>query len=79
MTLRLTLEIVPFGDEDKKRTIEVVNISNLGWADEGADYKYLIEHNKYKARDPESPTVSHLRADGAMVLARKALEVLTKD
>lgn len=47
MTLRVTIEIVPFGEESQKRTIETINISN--WEQIGFDlYNYRIEDNRYK-------------------------------
>jgi hypothetical protein len=74
MTLRVTLEIVPFGNEDEKRVIEEVNISNLGATDLGV-YQYGIEHNKYKTRKYDA-VVEHHRQDGAIKLVSLAMEAL---
>lgn len=77
MTLRVTLEIVPFGNEAEKRVIEVLNISNRGKLNHGPDdlYAYGIEHNKYKTGEFDA-FVNHHRNDGALALASYALEAL---
>lgn len=78
MTLRVTLEIVPFGDESKKRIIETINVSNLGryQGDDSDLFQYVIEHNNYKNYTDTTPRVSHFRKDGAICLAYKALQHL---
>ena len=79
MTLRLTLEIVPFGNEDEKYTIETVNISNIGKDpedDSGEFYEYIIEHNEYKKFKRPLTMVSFRRKAGALKLAQLALEEL---
>lgn len=73
MTLRVTLEIVPFGDEEKKYVIETINISNIGSHD-GSIYAYSVEHNTYKQRTTDTPRVLHKRSDGAIALAVRALQ-----
>lgn len=81
MTLRVTLEIIPFGDEDKARVIEVINISNEGLsvneklAEEGY-YHYIIEHNEYKKYTDQNLRITHKRADGGIRLAGSALMAL---
>ena len=76
MTLRITLEIVPHGNEYLKYPIEVINISNLGQlGDTNTDwYGYVVEHNQYKEYDDKTPRLGHRRNDGAIILARKALQ-----
>lgn len=74
MTLRVTLEIVPFGNEEKKRVIETINISNLGQIDFGV-YQYGVEHNKYKTREYDV-VVEHTRSDGAIKLVELAMGAL---
>lgn len=73
MTLRVTLEIVPFGIEENKRTIYTLNISNMGSKTKGGKtrYRMLLE-------PPLSDPVKllHIRGDGAVKLARKALQWL---
>jgi hypothetical protein len=76
MTLRLTLEIVPFGVEANKRVIETVNISNIGEGPMIGSYYYIVEHNDYKNYDDNTPQLLHWRKDGALVLAQRALELL---
>lgn len=79
MTLRVTLEIVPFGDEDQKYVIETVNISNMGPDEEWDDpsiCEYIIEHNEYKKFSKPLLAVSHNRKQGALVLAELALAEL---
>lgn len=77
MTLRVTLSIVPFGDETKERVIETLNISNTtfeeGRGPNGEDI-YRVEHNKYKAGRDRSPCVAHFRSDGAFKLAELAIQ-----
>lgn len=85
MTLRVELSIIPFGDETKKRVIETINISNLGVAEvqgrlslDDPEYEYVVEHNDYKKFDDHTPRVYHLRHHGALMLAWKALDRLTR-
>lgn len=75
MTLRVLLQIVPFGNEDKAHTIETINISNIGHTPESypLQYQYIIEHNKYKSGEKDLPMVNHNRQDGAIALVHKAL------
>lgn len=77
MTLRVKLEIIPHGDEDKAYTIETINISNIeriGWD----EYIYVIEHNEYKKYNSNTPTIEHLRTEGPLVLVQKAIQKLLK-
>lgn len=48
MTLRLTVSIVPHGDEASEYDIGVFNISNLGLSEDGKQYKYGVEVDTYK-------------------------------
>lgn len=84
MTLRVTLEIVPHGQEDKKYPIYEVNIHNMGRSMLG-DYKYDFEVGEYTdemgEHGPEkiytvegSGQVHHVRRDGALELARKVID-----
>lgn len=73
MTLRITLEIVPFGEEENKRIIEVINISNSGMTDFDT-YQYRIEDNRYKQFREDDVWVEHIRSDGALKLASLALD-----
>ena len=78
MTLRCTLEIIPFGDEEKKRVIRTLNISNVSFTEETPDgYNiYVIEVDDYKNYNDKTPRVLHKREDGAEELVRKSLETL---
>lgn len=79
MTLRVEISIIPFGDEDKKRVIETLNISNItfkeGCSATGEDF-YVIEHNDYKNYNEDTPRVHHQRKDGALTLVKLALKKL---
>ena len=71
MTLRVILQIVPFGDEDKAYEIDRLNISNNGNGLANPDwFDYVTEH---KGRYLKG-LVRHKRSDGALVLVRKVLE-----
>lgn len=67
MTLRVTFEIVPFGDESLKRQIDVLEISNIGTTGEYCDYRI---------HGTDLGVTGHCREDGARELVRRALEVL---
>ncbi len=69
--LRVTVELVPFGDEDAKKTIKTMEIWNTG---EGDQYK-----GKYKARLVEEKleleeSVSHWRCNDVLYLIEKCTE-----
>lgn len=72
MTLRVTLEVVPFGIEDNKRTIKTINIHNIGQTHsqdpDQCEYSFDVDGNTA----PE--TVIHFRSEGAPELVRKVLE-----
>ena len=67
MTLRVTLEIVPFGEEENKHTIGTINISNLG-----PDNAY--ECHLYHVHElPVAKPIRHVREHGAWWLVRRVL------
>jgi hypothetical protein len=82
MTLRVTLEIVPFGDESKKRVIRQLDIFNMGVAaptedgwDRGGYYEYGIidiDHEKNTGGLYEE-TVLHRRWEGVCELVAKVI------
>ena len=78
MTLRVTLEIIPFGDEERARTIKTVNISNVTFKEGARDnvHNYVVEVDSYKNYNDETLRISHNRSDGAETLVKKALEAL---
>ena len=80
MTLRVTVEIVPFGDEEEKRVIDVYNISNLGASQQDpvgrTPYRYGVEKNKYKTGEYDL-FVGHYREDGYEELVREVFSYLS--
>lgn len=74
MTLRVEVSIVPFGDEDDKRIIKTLNISNLGMIDFD-ECEYGVEVDKYKTKQYDT-RLYHIRSEGAEKLVKLALEKL---
>lgn len=81
MTLRVTLEIVPFGDEDNKREIATINISNVGEV-ENLGFGHSICNYNYHCSVPMAETredrgtgtiYNHDRRDGALELVQRVL------
>lgn len=64
MTLRVTVEIVPFGDKSQKRTLGVINISNV-------TYDPSWENEYGEVSDYEIK--GHRRSAGFWELIRKVL------
>ena len=84
MTLRVTIEIVPFGDEDKKRIIRQLDIFNMGPVS-SPDGWSLGGYHEYGVIDidPENntgglyqETIPHRRREGAPALVAKVLHHL---
>lgn len=84
MTLRVTLEIVPFGDESQKRVIRQLDIFNMG-VDASPDGWVTGGYHRYGVIDidPEKntgglyqETVLHRRWEGATALVAKVLHHL---
>ena len=68
MTLRVTVEIVPFGEEDQKYEIGRLHISNYGPTNElDGNYWYHVHEA------PMDKPIKHYRDDGAWVLIQKAI------
>ena len=44
--LKITVELVPFGLKDVRRTIGVIEIANVGGTREFGDYKYIIKSDR---------------------------------
>lgn len=78
MTLRVTIEIIPYGDEDRARVIKTLNISNVTFREgsDGDKSVYVIEEDGYKNYDDSTPRVSHKREDGPEKLVMLALQKL---
>lgn len=73
MTLRITAEIVPFGDESRKYTIGVINISNIG-ARNFPLYEYIVNYHDAESGKVEAwPNVLHRRNRGWIRLLRQVL------
>ena len=94
MTLRVTLEIVPFGDEDNKKEIYRMDISNIGIVND-IGFGHVV--CKYKVglygrvvellRKPGGPEYElidvdfveeHNRRDGAVALVEKACKLMAE-
>lgn len=79
MTLRVTIEVVPFGDESHSKIIHTLNINNVSFKEGrsalGED-TYVIEVDNCKNYSDKTPKVQHNRSDGALRLVEKALEVI---
>lgn len=76
MTLRCTIEIVPFGVEENKRQIFRFDITNNGAVVDGDDH--CLYSVKVKNQDGELIRgymgLVHRRSDGAVKLVKRALE-----
>jgi hypothetical protein len=70
--LRLTLEVVPHGNESRARTIGVIEIVNTG------DHPGRPEYGNYRGTmgDREVEVTHHRRDDGAWKLVRRVLRAL---
>lgn len=76
MTLRVTLEIVPLGIEQNKRTIGTIEISNLASKTKAGKTRYRVKcWGQLKApwHDPTEWQFLHMRDDGALVCLELAL------
>jgi hypothetical protein len=83
MTLRVKLEIVPYGDEDGAYEIGRLDIFNKGLAeptadgwDQGGYHQYGIIEMDEKSAGLHDNVVLHRRWDGGWQLVRKVLEEL---
>ena len=92
MTLRATIEIVPYGDETSKREIFRLDISNMGVVEPGpfghdiCKYKVKlfgkVDERLRKEGEPEWEHFEtdwverHDRRDGAVALVAKAAELM---
>lgn len=78
MTLRITIELVPYGDESKKRTLDVVDVSNVATLGDGiSEYvgrrqqhiDTLVSHSRIRVG-------KHRRSEGYWELIRRVALVL---
>lgn len=83
MTLRVIVQIVPFGDESRIKEIGRLNISNIGPFEFG-HYEYIVKEDKPNPGDDcfregstyeivDHPNVYHRRHNGFWRLIRSAL------
>ena len=75
MTLRITIEIVPYGDEAHKRVIHQFEVSNMGSKTPGGQTRYAGKWLNTEPWNPEGFKLLHRRELGALRLARKALQL----
>ena len=73
MTLRVILQVVPFGDEDRAYEIGRLDIFNKGAINSAHEYGVIDWSNK---PGMYTDTVIHFRQDGAWELVRNAIETL---
>lgn len=76
MTLRVTLEILPGGVEENKRTLHTIDISNIGTIrvhqEYGEECEYSVTHNE----EGRTETLRHWRRNGALALAEDAINLV---
>jgi hypothetical protein len=75
--LRVTLEMVPFGQEDRKRTIGVLEVSNIGVNEDLGDYLIELEEPDKSGVEVEY-IKKYPRSKGAWTLVRRALQRLKR-
>lgn len=77
--MRVTVEIVPHGDEKRAELVQTVCIGQRERFDDdpGGLRGYAIWHTADYMRDPDA-TVMHWRSEGAAALATKALATLPR-
>jgi len=79
MTLRVTLEIIPHGDESKNHEIGHLDINNIGHAAFGhCEYEILSFNTEQGSAGRFHKTILHRRNEGAWALAEKAINELEK-
>lgn len=69
MTLRVYIDIIPFGNEDAAYPLHEIDIHNIGHLPNG-EYEYIFELDD---KGVASETVTHYRSDGAVELVKKVL------
>lgn len=77
MTLRVTFEIVPFGEEKNKYPLGVLDIHNGGDVMGLSSYYGQMQYTETtEPRTLSFKDLEHSRQEGFMALTRKVLEVL---
>ena len=80
--LRCTIEIVPWGDEERRRVIEVIEIANISDPPnaDSADYACMVRGSDSLFGPGKSRAIAyvhkHKRNDGAAKLVAKAIQSL---
>ena len=74
--LRLTLEIVPFGIESQKQTIDAIEIFNTGENEQRPD---LGDYNAVRGGKLIGQVKNHDRSDGALKLVRDMFESILSE
>lgn len=77
MTLRISLDIVPHGDEARKYSIGVLDIHNVTSADTVHPYHEYEGKMTFGGKEYEFKDVNHIREYGAILLLQKVLRQLT--
>ena len=75
MTLRVTLEIVPYGEEHNKYEIGHIDVSNVGGGPLGF-CSYIATQYTDGETVLNASSLTHMRQDGPWVLVKKAIESL---
>ena len=70
MPLRVTIEVIPWGQEDLKRTLATVEIENVTDLAEHSNYSILLDRRRLDGE------VAHKRSDGFWILVHKTLAKL---
>ena len=71
--LRVTIELVPLGDESRKRTLNVLEIENVGGDGNIGDYHVRLSSENRRGTYQFATVRRFKRARGAVALVIKAL------
>lgn len=74
--IRVTVEIVRFGDEAQRKVAETVYIGNDGTGDHEDGHYAVYLRDPRKSRINPAATFDHHRPDGLLKCVQKALEAL---
>lgn len=78
MTMRVRLEIIPFGMENMAYTIHKIDVNNTLRILESGHYIYNVIHQNVTRNEGGmlDGSIAHRRQDGPLVLAAAALQAL---
>lgn len=71
--MRVTVEIVPFGQEEDKYTIHTIEIGNMGRHPDAKEGRTVCRYNAWLDGDLIAENMLHAREDGALNLIERAL------